>query len=90
MTDRDEQLRFAIETFLASQPDTLTTPSRVVNQLLSLWATAHEIGPEVAAPLEGLLGATTQRNLISKDELEGVLNEVLALASAVKAASPSV
>jgi len=90
VSGRDDELGFAIERFLESQTDDFTTRSRVVNQLLNLWATAQELGPEVAAPLETLLGASTQRSLISRAELVAVLTEVRALASAAaKASRPS-
>lgn len=82
MNNNDGQLKFAVESFLAAQSDGLISISRVVNQLLALWATAHEMGAEVAAPLEVLLAASTQRNLITKDELRKVLDEVLAAAAA--------
>ena len=82
MNTNDGQLKFAVESFLAAQSDGLISVSRVVNQLLALWASAHEMGAEVAAPLEVLLAASTQRNLITKVELRGVLDEVLAAAAA--------
>jgi hypothetical protein len=81
MNTNDGQLKFAVESFLAAQSDGLISISRVVNQLLALWASAHEMGAAVAAPLEVLLAASTQRNLITKDELRQVLDEVLAAAS---------
>ena len=81
MNTNDGQLKFAVESFLAAQSDGLISISRVVNQLLALWASAHEMGSAVAAPLEVLLAASTQRNLITKDELRQVLEEVLAAAS---------
>jgi hypothetical protein len=81
MSNNDGQLKFAVESFLAAQSDGLISISRVVNQLLALWATAHEMGPEVALPLETLLAASTQRNLITKDELRQVLAQVLDAAS---------
>ena len=81
MNTNDGQLKFAVESFLAAQSDGLISISRVVNQLLALWASAHEMGTAVAAPLEVLLAASTQRNLITKDELRQVLDEVLAAAS---------
>lgn len=85
MNTSDGQLKFAVESFLAAQSDGLISVSRVVNQLLALWATAHEMGAEVAAPLEVLLAASTQRNLITKIELQGVLDAVLAAAASQQA-----
>jgi hypothetical protein len=90
MNTNDGQLKFAVESFLAAQSDGLISISRVVNQLLALWASAHEIGPAVAAPLEVLLAASTQRNLITKDELRKVLDEVLAAASQQQAVPETV
>jgi hypothetical protein len=81
MSNNDGQLKFAVESFLAAQSDGLISVSRVVNQLLALWATAHEMGPEVALPLETLLAASTQRNLITKEELRQVLTQVLEAAA---------
>jgi len=85
MSNNDGQLKFAVESFLAAQSDGLISISRVVNQLLTLWATAHEIAPEVALPLETLLAASTQRNLITKDELRQVLAQVLEAAAKTEA-----
>ena len=82
MSTDEGQLKFAVVSFLAAQSDGLISVSRVVNQLLALWATAHEMGAEVAAPLEILLAASTQRNLVTKIELQGVLDAVLAAAAA--------
>jgi len=90
MNTNDGQLKFAVESFLAAQSDGLISISRVVNQLLALWASAHEMGAAVAAPLEVLLAASTQRNLITKDELRQVLDEVLAAASLQQAVPETV
>ena len=90
MNTNDGQLKFAVESFLAAQSDGLISISRVVNQLLALWASAHEMGAAVAAPLEVLLAASTQRNLITKDELRQVLDEVLAAASQQQAVPETV
>ena len=90
MSNNDGQLKFAVESFLAAQSDGLISISRVVNQLLALWATAHEMGPDVAVPLETLLAASTQRNLITKVELRDVLTQVLEAASKSQALAQTV
>lgn len=70
-----------IDDFLASL-DQVISASRVLDPLLEVWGLATEIDPSVAVPVERLLTALVGRELTTREELAGALDEVRAAATA--------
>jgi hypothetical protein len=75
-TSQVEQLTAALDEMTARLSGNVSSVSRVVNPLLDAWSLAHEIDPEVAQPLEGLLATLAYRTLVANSELAGAIDEV--------------
>lgn len=58
--------------------DRFVPTSLVVNPLLSVWGTAHEIDSEVSGPVEALLTVAMHRATLEADELLHFIDEVRA------------
>lgn len=89
MTEEIERLDREISALLALYGEGVSSASRVINPLLSIWAIASEIDDSVALPLQNLLSVLPHRALITADELNGVFAEMRvaldALATSVSA-----
>ncbi len=76
MEQRMEDLHSAISTFLATYDEVAISASRPLNDLLVIWELATAIDPSVAAPVESLLTSLVGRELTTRDELRGAMDEV--------------
>jgi hypothetical protein len=81
-TIQEEELTAALDDLSSKFAGNVSSVSRVINPLLNVWSLAHEIDPEVARPLEGLLSALAHRVLTTQTELGTAIDAVrLALAT---------
>jgi hypothetical protein len=58
----------------------VTGTSWVINELLDIWAIAHGMDDDVAEPVEALLSALVERDLVGPDEIGATCDRVRAVA----------
>lgn len=61
----------------------------VMNQLIDVWAAAHQLAPDVARPAESLLTSLVGRDLASAREISGTCDQIEAALMAIQAQANS-